>query len=124
MNPALVKLGLDENGLARVWNTLKASLENKSETLNNNQADIRLKVHDIEKKVDQTLNPSTLASLVLSKQVVKTTTLLTDFQRFKCELINLQSEVDELCAKTLELDYILNGRLPLTHSKKPVEVEE
>lgn len=55
---------------------------------------------------------------------MESTTLIADFQRLKCDLINIQSEVDELCAKTLELDYILTGRLPLTQTEKPSDVAE
>ena len=104
-------LGLDEKIPSELWNTLKDALERCNGRLSSRQNDLKLKVKEVEKLSESVLNPAQMTSFVLNKRMIEASDLLTDFQRVKCDLISVQSEVDQLSAKTLELDWILSGRM-------------
>lgn len=104
-------LGLDEEIPAALWNSLKEALEHRAGVLSARQSDIRGKIKEVEKISEATLSPAQLTSLVLVKRMIEASSLLADFNRLKCDLISAQSEVDQLSAKTLELDWILSGRM-------------
>lgn len=106
-------LGLDEEIPAAIWNSLREALEHRAGVLSARQSDLRVKIKEVEKVSEAVLSPAQLTSLVLIKRMTEASNLLSDFNKVKCELINVQSEVDQLTAKTLELDWILNGRLPV-----------
>jgi hypothetical protein len=104
-------LGLDEEIPAALWNGLKEALEHRAGVLSARQSDLRGKIKEVEKISEATLSPAQLTSLVLVKRMIEASSLLADFNRLKCDLISAQSEVDQLSAKTLELDWILSGRM-------------
>jgi len=106
-------LGLDEEIPAAIWNSLKEALEHRAGVLSARQSDLRGKIKEVEKVSEAVLSPAQLTSLVLTKRMIEASSLLSDFNKLKCELISVQSEVDQLSAKTLELDWILSGRMPV-----------